>query len=241
MNLQSFKSHFSEFRSRIIFLFLLYISFFSISYYFYEVIIKFLSLPLSELSNFKESLLYVMSIFEGFIVKFKTSAVVAFVFLYPFLIFQILAFLFPALKKHERRLFFFLVPSTFILAFCGFFFVYFKLLPLTIPILLSSSFVPSDIGFVLNFRDSVLYILQFLFISMIVYQFPIIILLLLHFKLFSRKSLFNSFRYILIFIFIFSAIFTPPDVISQLGLALPLILLFFFSYFISFVFKIGVP
>ena len=239
MDSLAFKHHFIEFRSRVLRLILFYILFFIISFIFYDLIIVYLSKPLKALVLSQDSFLYVMSIFEGFVVKFKTSSIVALVISYPFLIYQLLAFIFPGLKKNERKFFIYLVPTTFLLAFTGFFFVYYKILPISIPILLSSSFIPNDIGLVLNFKNSIFYILHFLFLSIFVYQFPILILLLLHFKIFSRKQLLSSFRYIFIFIFTISAIITPPDVISQISLALPLIFFFFLSYVIATLLKIG--
>lgn len=234
-----FKHHFVEFRSRILRLIFFYILFFIISFIFYDFIFLYLSKPLKKLVFSQDSFLYVMSIFEGFVVKFKTSSIVALVISYPFIIYQLLAFIFPGLKKNERKFFIYLVPSTFLLAFTGFFFVYYKILPISIPILLSSSFIPKDIGLVLNFKNSIFYILHFLFLSIFVYQFPILLLLLLHFKIFTRKQLLSSFRYIFIFIFTISAIITPPDVISQISLALPLIFFFFLSYLIASLLKIG--
>lgn len=70
------------------------------------------------------------------------------------------------------------------------------------------------------------------------FEFPVVLIILTKFKILSIKTLKNNRKYFFIGILIFSAIFTPPDIISQLGIAIPLIIFYEFSIiFINFFLK----
>ena len=105
--------------------------------------------------------------------------------------------------------------------------------------LTGNGFVPGDVGILLNFGRNVFYILQFLLVTLLLFQVPIVIEILLAIGVVGRKTLWKSSRYIIIGSFILSAILTPPDIISQVGLALPLVVLYFGALSIAGIFRIG--
>ena len=104
---------------------------------------------------------------------------------------------------------------------------------------MSHHFIPVDVGILLNYSENLFFVLNLIAYLIIVFQFPILLLLLLKSNILSQQSLFHSIRYFIVAIFILSAILTPPDVISQLLLSLPLIILFFTVLVISKLFKLG--
>ena len=73
----------------------------------------------------------------------------------------------------------------------------------------------------------------------VLFQLPLVLIILMAMNILQRRWLLKSARYFIVVLFIISAIITPPDIVSQLGLALPLIILFYFTILIAKVFNIG--
>eukprot|EP01047_Picozoa_sp_COSAG01_P002049 COSAG01_NODE_52_length_31456_cov_125.226648_7_plen_200_part_00 len=195
--------------------------------------------PFLELDTMFSNKLFITSIFEGFSTKFKCAVLIGLTLATPFIFYQFLSFIFPGLKKSEQRFLLFLLLPAFLLSFFAVYMMYFKILPYSFPFLLSINFVPENIGVLLNFKESIFYILQFLFLAMLLFQFPLVLLLLLYFRCFNLKQLFKSTRFVVLFVFVLSAFLTPPDIVSQLSLALPLLLMLLFVFPIAYIFKIG--
>ena len=91
----------------------------------------------------------------------------------------------------------------------------------------------------LNYNRNIFYILQFIFIALVLFQTPIVLELLLVANVLKRKTLLRFSRYIVVGIFALSALLTPPDFISQVSLAAPLIVLYFLTILIAKIFKFG--
>ncbi len=128
---------------------------------------------------------------------------------------------------------------SFILMIMSTYLSYFKILPVSISFLTNSNFIPSDVGLLLNYDSNLFYVLYFVFWSMIAFQTPIVFVLLMAFNVIKRKTALTLSRYIIVGIFVLSAVVTPPDVVSQVGLALPLVVLFFIALLIAKIFKFG--
>ncbi|MEK9656948.1 MAG: twin-arginine translocase subunit TatC [bacterium] len=235
----SLRLHLKELKYRVLISFSVWIVLSFCCYFFYDFFIFLLLNPFSEIDTLFSDKLYVSSIFEGFFTKLKCSLFFGFITAFPFLLFHFLRFIFPALKGHERRFLFLLIFPSFALSLLGIYLMYFIILPYTIPLLTSSVFVPDNIGLLLHFHDSIFYIIQFIFLAMLLFQFPILLLILIYFNCFTYTQLFKFSRYVVVFIFIASAFLTPPDLISQLSFALPLIVMFFTSLLIAKIFGLG--
>ena len=91
----------------------------------------------------------------------------------------------------------------------------------------------------LNYGQNIFYIFQYLLVSLVLFQLPILLEILLIVNIIKRKTLLKASRYMIVFIFILAAILTPPDFMSQVTLALPLIVLYFLTIFIAKIFKFG--
>ena len=157
----------------------------------------------------------------------------------PIIVYQILRFILPGLKPRERKIILSSIISATILALTGVILVYTYLLPYSIGVLTSHEFVPQNIGILLNYQESVFYIFNFLVGAMIIFQFPIILMILMYLKLITRLQLFQASRFVIILIFIISAIVTPPDIVSQIGIATPMVVLFYGTILVAKVLKIG--
>jgi len=186
-----------------------------------------------------EKPLYITSIFEGFILKMKLCALFGLFFSFPVHLFNGIQFVFPGLTVKERKIMSMVLVSSFLLSLFGFYIVYFNLLPLSVMFLTSRQFIPSAIGLLLHYDQNIFYIVRFIFYVILVFQFPIVLELLLYLNVFSRKTLMKSGRFMIVLLFIIAAVITPPDAISQLMIALPMIGLFYLTVLIAKLFKFG--
>lgn len=185
------------------------------------------------------SSLFVNSVVEGITTKFKIALVIGLTFSMPMHLYNIIAFIFPALEKKEKRTITISLIFSFLLIILSVYLSYFKILPVSIKFLTTSGFIPTDVGLLLNYNTNLFYALYFVFWSVIAFQTPLIFVLLMAFNLVKRKAALKASRYIIVIIFVMAAIVTPPDVVSQVGLALPLVILFFFALLIAKIFKFG--
>ena len=235
-------SHLKELRNRILISFLFLILSFLFFLYNASYIGEILSKPLFELLNESENKRMIFTgLPEVFISNLKISLFASFMISLPFLIIQIVLFISPAMYKKEKRFFFpifFLIP---ILFFLGVFFAYFLLIPIIWNFFISfESFFSSGFNLELESRYSeYMRLIMFLLLaSGLSFQFPILLIVLTKLRILNIRLLKNNRKYFFIGILIFSALFTPPDIISQLGIAIPLIIFYEVSIvFINFFIK----
>jgi sec-independent protein translocase protein TatC len=128
---------------------------------------------------------------------------------------------------------------SFVLIIFSFYYSYYRIIPLSVRFLTSSHFIPVDVGMLLNYNRNIFYILQFIFITLVVFQTPIILEILLIMNVVQRRTLLLISRYVIVGIFVLSAIITPPDFISQISLTVPLVGLYFLTILIAWIFKFG--
>ena len=178
-------------------------------------------------------------IFEGFSVRLKLSGVGGIVIASPVWIVDWLTFIVPGLKRRERIWLVAGLLGAVVLATLGAIVAYRVILPLSIQILTGLSFVPDSVGVMLNYQHSVLYAVKFVAYSVLVFQFPIVLMALMGLGVLKRRSLLKASRYSVIGIFIVSALLTPPDLVSQLGLAGPLIGLYGATVVMAYMLRIG--
>ncbi len=231
-------SHLRELRNRILIsFFFLIVSFF---FFFYNAsyIGEFLSRPLfNQLNETENRRMIFTGLPEVFISNLKISLFASFIISLPFLIIQMVLFISPAMYKKEKRIFypvFILVPFLF---FLGVIFAYYLLIPMIWSFFISfENFFSSGFNLELESRYSeYMKLIMFLLIaSGISFEFPILLIILTKFKILNIQILKNNRKYFFLGILIFSAVFTPPDIISQLGIAIPLII--FYEVSIAFIY-----
>ncbi len=227
-----FLTHIAELRYRLISSIIAVFFAFIIGFSFYNHIIDFLICPFGED-------LYITQIEHGFSTKIRLSAYIGLILSLPVHIYNIIMFILPAMTPNERRILLFFLLGSLVLVIAGSYMAYVQILPLSIEFLKSSSFVPANVKTWLDFRESMYFVFQLVLAFSVLFQLPLVLLSLMIMNVISRAALLKSSRYFIILIFIISAIITPPDIVSQIGLSLPLILLFYLTVFIAKLCKFG--
>jgi sec-independent protein translocase protein TatC len=159
-----------------------------------------------------------------FFVPMKVAGMAAFLIALPYILYQIWAFIAPGLYAHEKRFALPLVVSSTVLFFAGMAFAYFVVFPVVFGFITRVApegvAVMTDIGKYLDF-------VMTLFIAFgVTFEVPVAVVLLVKVGLVSVKKLKEIRPYMIVSAFIIGAIFTPPDVVSQFMLAVPLWLLY---------------
>ncbi|MDA7705015.1 twin-arginine translocase subunit TatC [Rickettsiales bacterium] len=221
------KQHFSEFKQGFIKILIFFICFFIIGYYFSDDIYNFLLHPLEINSNIDRRIIYTSPI-EAFLSYLKLSFIFSLFCSFPVILLQIYLFLTPAFYKKERSIMiviFLLSPLLFFIGICA---CYYGLLPLALEFFLTFENIDSAIPIILEARISeyLKLILNMLFIFGIIFQIPLLFILLIKFDKIDKNSLKKFRKYYIILSFIIGAIFTPPDIFSQLFVAVIMILFY---------------
>jgi sec-independent protein translocase protein TatC len=237
----SFLEHLRELRKRIIVSMIAILCAAIVSYIFFDHIVTFLFKPFRgiEALSIRDEILFINTIFEGFLVRLKVAILAGIVFSLPVHVFNIIKFVLPGLTQREKKIILVSLIVSFCLIVFSFYYGYFKVIPISIGFLSGSGFIPEDVGLLLNYGKNIFVIFQFLMITVILFQLPIILEILMIMNVLSRKALLKASRFIVVGIFVLSAIVTPPDFVSQISIALPLVGLFFLTILIARVFNFG--
>jgi len=227
----TFLEHILELRSKLLKIFFSIIFFSIIGYLNSNIIISFLLYPISD----PQINLQVLKITSVFSTKLIVSIFFGLVISFPILIYQLLSFIMPAFnnKLTVLKIIIFICISL-ILFIIGLSFGYYILIPFSVSFFKSIS-IPLLESISLNYtlENYLIYLIWILIISSLVYQLPILILFMVKMGIVDIKWLKSNRRYIIVIFFILSALFTPPDPLSQLMVALPLIILYEISIIIA--------
>ena len=233
----SFTSHFVELRNRLlnslIFIFIVFI----ISYFFAEQIYNFLVEPYANAvrdDQISRRLIFT-ALHETFITYIKVAFFAAIFLGSPVLLIQIYKFIAPGLYKNEKRAILPYLISTPILFLFGGLLVYYLVMPLAIKFFLSFETIGSNstlpIQLEAKVNEYLSLIMRLIFAFGISFQLPILLNLLARIGVVNSDYLRTRRRYVIVIIFALAAILTPPDPITQVGLAIPLLLLYELSIF----------
>ena len=228
----SFTSHFVELRERLlqclIFIFIVFI----ISYFFAEHIYNFLVSPYADAvkNDSTSRRLIFTALHETFITYIKVAFFSAIFLGSPVLLIQIYKFIAPGLYKNEKKAILPYLISTPILFLFGGLLVYYLVMPLAIKFFLSFETLGSNTTLPIQLEAKVneylSLIMRLIFAFGISFQLPILLNLLARIGVVNSEYLRSRRRYVIVIIFAFAAILTPPDPITQVGLAIPLLLLY---------------
>ena len=186
-----------------------------------------------------EPTLFVHTLFEGFLTRLKLAVLTGLVLSAPLHVFNAAGFVFPGLTGHEKRVVGLAVLGSFFLALAAFAYGYFRIIPLSISFLTGSGFIPDQVGLLLNYSTNIFYVTQFLLVCVLLFQVPIVLVALMALGAVKQRHLWRSMRYIVVGTFLLAAILTPPDFISQLSVAVPLIVLFVLAGLLAKLFGLG--
>jgi len=220
------EEHLQELRRRILWILFILVFFSIVSY----------PLTPSLLSKIKHDLLrgsslVVLSPQEAILVYIKISLLLGFTLSLPFIIFHSWRFIAPGLVEREKRLFLCIVTSSILLFLLGAGFAYFFLLPITLRFLLEVAnwtAVP-----MLSLDRTINFILLIILISGLIFQLPLVVGILTRLSLVNYKVLSSKRRYVILLAFIISALITDPSMVTQILVAIPIIILYEISILVS--------
>ena len=233
----SFTSHFVELRTRLLHSLIFIFVMFVFSYIFAEEIYNFLVEPYAEaVKNDQVSRrLIFTALHETFITYLKVAFFAAIFVGSPVLLIQIYKFIAPGLYKNEKKAILPYLISTPLLFLLGGLLVYYLVMPLAIKFFLSFETLGSNstlpIQLEAKVNEYLSLIMRLIFAFGISFQLPILLNLLARVGVVNSDYLKARRRYVIVIIFALAAILTPPDPITQVGLAIPLLLLYELSIF----------
>ena len=158
------------------------------------------------------------------LVPMKVALMVAFLIALPYVLYQVWAFVAPGLYAHEKRLAFPLVASSVLLFFIGMAFAYFLVFPTVFGFM--SKIAPEGVAWMTDIEKYLSFVLTTFIAFGVTFEVPVIVIVLVKMGIVELKTLKEWRPYVIVGAFVIGAIFTPPDVISQLMLAIPLCLLY---------------
>ena len=228
----SFTSHFVELRSRLIKSIVFILVIFIVSYTFADQIYNFLVEPYANAvkDDPVSRRLIFTALHETFVTYLKVAFFAAIFIGSPILLIQIYKFIAPGLYKNEKRALLPYLISTPILFLLGGLLVYYLVMPLAIKFFLSFESAGSSTSLPIQLEAKVneylSLIMRLIFAFGISFQLPILLNLLARTGVVNSNYLKKTRRYVIVIIFTVAAILTPPDPITQIGLAIPLLLLY---------------
>jgi len=233
----SFISHLTELRKRLIHSFIFLFIFFIGCYFFAEYIYGFLVDPYAKAvqNDGTNRRLIFTALQETFLTYLKVSFFAAFFVTCPFILTQIWKFIAPGLYKHEKIAIIPYLILTPILFFLGGILVYYLIMPLAIKFFLSfeSTGLNTNLPIQLEAKvnEYLSLIMKLIFAFGLSFQLPVILSLLARIGIVDSKFLSEKRKYVVVIIFAAAALLTPPDPITQIGLAIPLLILYELSIF----------
>ena len=220
--------HLIELRTRLVRCVVVMAAAFAVCLYFAEPIFAVLVEPLADAFPEGEGRLIYTKLYEAFFVEIKVALFAAFLISFPLIANQLWAFVAPGLYAREKRAFLPFLFATPVLFAAGASLAYFVVMPLAFPWFLGFQGDTAGLSLeALPSMDGYLdLVMHFIFAFGASFLLPVLLLLLNRAGLVSREQLTRARRYVVVGVFIVAAVITPPDVISQLVLAVPLLLLF---------------
>jgi len=176
-----------------------------------------------------------IGVISPFLTPLKMALIFAVYAAMPYLLFQIWSFVAPALYKHERQMILPLVISSTILFYAGLLFSFYVVFPVIFGFL--SSIGPSIVDFTPDIQYYLDFVLKVSFAFGVAFEVPIATILLIMFGVTTVEKLKNNRPYVIIGAFVLGMLLTPPDIISQVLIAIPMWLLFEAGLFFAPLFK----
>src|SRR5512147_1247730 len=159
-----------------------------------------------------------------FFVPLKVTMMAAFLIALPYILYQAWRFVAPGLYAHEKRLVLPLIVSSVLLFFCGMAFAYFVVFPVVFGFIVAAA--PQGVAVMTDIDKYLSFVLGMFMAFGVTFQVPVAVVVLVRMGMVSVGKLREIRPYVIVGAFVVGAIFTPPDVVSQFMLAIPLWLLY---------------
>jgi len=227
-------AHLTELRDKLLRAILAVLVMFLCLFPFATEIYTFVSEPLRTLLP-EGSTMIATGVASPFLTPFKLTLVAAVFLAIPYVLYQVWSFIAPGMYRHEKRLAIPLLVSSVLLFYAGASFAYFVVFPLIF--LFFTSVGPEDITMMTDINSYLDFVLKLFFAFGLAFEIPIAAVLMIWAGITTPEALAKKRPYIIVGCFIFGMLLTPPDIISQALLAIPMWMLFevglFFGRFIQ--------
>jgi len=208
--------------------------FFAILFPFADDIYTFIAAPIVQ--AIPGSSLIAIGVISPFLTPLKMSLILAIYVAMPYLLYQLWSFTAPALYRHEKKLILPLLISSTILFYAGLLFSFYIVFPVIFNFL--STVGPASVDFTPDIQYYLDFILKVSFAFGVAFEVPIATILLIMFGATTAERLKKNRSYVIIGSFVVGMILTPPDIISQILIAIPIWLLFEVGLFFAPFFKV---
>ncbi|MEY3002328.1 MAG: twin-arginine translocation system component TatC [Pseudomonadota bacterium] len=226
------RPHLVELRKRLALSILSVFVAFMIAFFFHEQILAWITAPLNEAlaivsklsEKAAEGMVTTQQVGGAFFVALKVSFFAALLGALPFILYQIWLFVAPGLYNNEKKMILPFVIGGSVMFFIGVMFAYYVVTPFGFQFLITfGSFLYTPL---INIEDYVGFFTKIMMGFGIAFELPVFAYFLALLGLVTDKTLKEFFRYAVVIIFILAALLTPPDVLTQLLMAAPLVLLY---------------
>ena len=159
-----------------------------------------------------------------FFAPFKLTLIMAFFIAVPYILYQVWSFVAPGLYKHEKRLVIPLLVSSTLLFYLGIAFAYYIVFPVVFGFF--TSVAPEGVHIATDINSYLSFVLKLFFAFGVAFEIPVAVILMCWAGITTPESLKEKRPYIVVAAFIIGMLLTPPDIISQTMLAIPMLILF---------------
>jgi len=218
--------HLVELRNRLIYSITAFFIAFLFCFAFAKNVFDFLTKPLvtalaNDPNHTVASVLIYTALYETFFTYVKVGMFGALCLAFPFMAYQLWMFIAPGLYRHERNAFVPFLVATPVMFIAGASFVYYLMLPFAIKFFLS--YETADIQLQARVGEYLSFVMTLIFAFGFCFEMPVLLTLLGRVGIVTSAGLAGARRYAIVGVFVVAAVVTPPDIISQLSLAFPMI------------------
>lgn len=220
---QGFIDHLIELRNRLVKIVVAILILFLCMLPFSQDIYTLVAQPLQDLLPAGTTMI-ATGVVSPFLVPMKLALLLALTASLPYTLYQVWAFVAPGLYKHEKRLIVPLVFSSVVLFYCGMAFAYFLVFPVVFKYMVMTT--PDGVAMMTDIGQYLDFVIAIFLAFGLAFETPVVTYLIVLTGMVTPDALAEKRRYIIVGAFVIGAVLTPPDVISQTMLAVPMWLMF---------------